>query len=107
MLWKHRWKFFENLLMARKWRNYSYKHQKSRMQLEFPQAFAEPSDKILYSLWLEGGQSFMHLLLLTGLRAVEAKSALRELRDLGLIDEEIPVLEDSINCFYQLHSLPR
>jgi|GEM_PF-6100889 len=73
------------------------------IQLTFPQEFSRPGEKILYSLWREGGQSFMNILLLTGLKATEAKAALRELRELGLISEEIPLFKESINCFYQLY----
>lgn len=103
MLLKDRLKFFESEMSARLKHKGSEKLKNTEMQLEFPQEFSRPGEKILYSLWREGGQNFMNLLLLTGLKANEAKSALRELRELGLIDEENSVFKDSINCFYQLY----
>lgn len=55
------------------------------IQLHFPQEVSSAEEKVKYTLWKEGTQSFSNLLLLTGIRPEELRTALGSLKD----DKEI------------------
>jgi len=65
------------------------------LQLNFPEFIHSPENKIIYTLWREGDQSFCNLAILTGLTGGKFKNALKALRQKGKVVGNIKAIYSS------------
>lgn len=55
------------------------------VRIAFPDAVSTPAERVLFALWKEGEQSYVRLMLRTGLRRDEFDGALNELEEHGRV----------------------
>jgi len=55
------------------------------VRLAFPDEVSTPAERVLFALWKEGNQSYVRLMLRTGLRRGEFDTALNQLEEHGRV----------------------
>ena len=58
------------------------------LKLKFPSAISTNEEKVIFSLWKEGKQSFFNLVFLTGLKSDELIDSLQKLSKQNIISKE-------------------